>query len=54
MAGAPIIRWFIPARFRRSWRPDPMWWLVAMWALMLFTYFGVNLWITGLHSYAGV
>ena len=31
-----------------------MWWLVAMWALMLFTYFGVNLWITGLHSYAGV
>ena len=54
VAGAPIIRWFIPARFRRSWRPDPMWWLVAMWALMLFTYFGVNLWITGLHSYAGV
>ena len=54
VAGAPIIRWFIPARFRRSWRPDPMWWVVAMWALMLFTYFGVNLWITGLHSYAGV
>ena len=54
VAGAPIIRWFVPARFRRSWRPDPMWWLVAMWALMLFTYFGVNLWITGLHSYAGV
>ena len=54
VAGAPIIRWIVPARFRRSWRPDPMWWLVAMWALMLFTYFGVNLWITGLHSYAGV
>ena len=54
VAGAPIIRWFVPARLRRSWRPDPMWWLVAMWALMLFTYFGVNLWITGLHSYAGV
>lgn len=54
VAGAPIIRWIVPARFRRSWRPDPMWWLIAMWALLLFTYFGVNLWITGLHSYAGV
>ncbi len=54
VAGAPIIRWIIPRRFQRSWRPDPMWWLVAMYALMLFTYFGVNLWITGLHSYAGV
>ena len=54
VAGAPIIRWIIPRRFQRSWRPDPMWWLVAMWALLLFTYFGVNLWITGLHSYAGV
>ena len=29
-------------------------WVGAMWALLLFTYFGVNLWITGLHSYAGV
>ena len=54
VAGAPIIRWIIPRRFQRSWRPDPMWWLVAMFALLLFTYFGVNLWITGLHSYAGV
>ncbi len=54
VAGAPIIRWIVPRRFQRSWRPDPMWWLVAMWALLLFTYFGVNLWITGLHSYAGV
>ena len=54
VAGAPIIRWIIPRRFHRNWRPDPMWWLVAMFALLLFTYFGVNLWITGLHSYAGV
>ncbi len=54
VAGAPIIRWIVPKRFQRSWRPDPMWWLIAMYALMLFTYFGVNLWITGLHSYAGV
>ena len=54
VAGAPIIRWIVPRRLQRSWRPDPMWWLVAMFALLLFTYFGVNLWITGLHSYAGV
>jgi len=25
-----------------------------MWGLVMFTYFGVNLWISGLHSYAGV
>ena len=54
VGGAPIIRRIVPARFRRGRRPDPMWWLVVMWGLMLFTYFGVNLWITGLHSYAGV
>ena len=54
VTGAPIIRRIVPERFRRGRRPDPMWWLVAMWGLMLFTYFGVNLWITGLHSYAGV
>ncbi len=54
VANAPVIRRFVPKRLRGGWRPDPMWWLVAMWALMLFTYFGVNLWITGLHSYAGV
>ncbi len=54
VTGAPIIRRLVPKRLRRGRRPDPMWWLVAMWGLMLFTYFGVNLWITGLHSYAGV
>lgn len=54
VANAPIVRRFVPRRLRGGWRPDPMWWLVVMWALMLFTYFGVNLWITGLHSYAGV
>ncbi len=54
VANAPVVRRFVPRRLRGGWRPDPMWWLVAMWALMLFTYFGVNLWITGLHSYAGV
>jgi cytochrome c-type biogenesis protein CcsB len=54
VAGAPGIRRIVPARLRRGWRPDPMWWLVAMWGLVMFTYFGVNLWISGLHSYAGV
>ena len=54
VAGAPGIRRIVPAVIRRGWRPDPMWWLVAMWALVMFTYFGVNLWISGLHSYAGV
>jgi cytochrome c-type biogenesis protein CcsB len=54
VAGAPGIRRIVPARIRRGWRPDPMWWLVLMWGLVMFTYFGVNLWISGLHSYAGV
>jgi len=54
VANAPGIRKMLPARIRRGWRPDPMWWLVIMWALVMFTYFGVNLWVSGLHSYAGV
>lgn len=54
VAGAPGIRRVIPERIRRGWRPDPMWWLVVMWALVMFTYFAVNLWVSGLHSYAGV
>lgn len=54
VAGAPGIRKIVPESIRRGWRPDPMWWLVIMWALVMFTYFGVNLWISGLHSYAGV
>lgn len=54
VAGAPGIRRLVPSRWRRGWRPDPMWWLVVMWGLVMFTYFGVNLWISGLHSYAGV
>jgi len=54
VAGAPGIRRIVPERLRRGWRPDPMWWLIAMWGLVMFTYFGVNLWVSGLHSYAGV
>jgi cytochrome c-type biogenesis protein CcsB len=52
--GAPGIRRIIPNRVQRGWRPDPMWWIVISYGMILFTYFGVNLWITGLHSYAGV
>ncbi len=54
VANAPVIRRLLPAFIRRGPRPDPMWWIVVMWGLLLFTYFGVNLWVTGLHSYAGV
>jgi cytochrome c-type biogenesis protein CcsB len=54
VAGAPGIRRIVPERIRRGWRPDPMWWLVVAWGLILFTYFVVNLWVDGLHSYAGV
>ncbi len=52
--GAPGIRKIVPRRVRLGWRPDPMWWLVVAYGMILFTYFVVNLWITGLHSYAGV
>ena len=54
LAGAPIVRRFVPSRWRRGKRPDPVWWIVVSFALLLFSYFGVNLWISGLHSYAGV
>jgi len=54
VAGAPGIRKIVPERVRRGWRPDPMWWLIVMWGLVMFTYFAVNLWVAGLHSYAGV
>ena len=54
VAGAPGIRKVVPEKVRRGWRPDPMWWLVIMYGLVMFTYFAVNLWVSGLHSYAGV
>jgi cytochrome c-type biogenesis protein CcsB len=54
VAGAPGIRKVVPEKVRRGWRPDPMWWLIVMWGLVMFTYFAVNLWVSGLHSYAGV
>ncbi len=54
VAGAPVFKRVFSFKIRRGWRPDPMWWLVVTWGLIVFTYFGVNLWISGLHSYAGV
>ena len=42
------------ARRRRSWLPPGPWIVVLGFAAVLFTYLGVNLWISGLHSYAGV
>jgi cytochrome c-type biogenesis protein CcsB len=54
VANAPGIRRVMPRWIRQGWRPDPMWWLIVMWGLVMFTYFAVNLWVSGLHSYAGV
>lgn len=39
---------------RRGWLPPGPWIVVLGFAAVLFTYLGVNLWISGLHSYAGV
>jgi cytochrome c-type biogenesis protein CcsB len=54
VAGAAGIRKIVPLRIIRGWRPDPMWWIVITYGLVMFTYFAVNLWVSGLHSYAGV
>ena len=54
VAGAAGIRKLVPLRIIRGWRPDPMWWIVITYGLVMFTYFAVNLWVSGLHSYAGV
>lgn len=46
---------YLHARGLRGWRGKrAAWLLVAGYAGVLFTYFAVNLWVTGLHSYAGV
>ena len=43
-----------PRRRRRSWLPAGPWIVVLGFAAVMFTYLGVNLWVSGLHSYAGV
>ena len=46
---------YLHARNLRGWRGRASaWLLVAGFAAVLFTYFAVNLWVSGLHSYAGV
>jgi cytochrome c-type biogenesis protein CcsB len=46
---------YLHARNLRGWRGRPAaWLLVAGFAAVLFTYFAVNLWVSGFHSYAGV
>ena len=55
-----LVTWLIYAGYLhahnlRGWRGRPSaWLLVAGFAAVLFTYFAVNLWVSGLHSYAGV
>jgi cytochrome c-type biogenesis protein CcsB len=46
---------YLHARNLRGWKgTGAAWVLVAGFAAILFTYFAVNLWVSGLHSYAGV
>ncbi len=46
---------YLHMRGLRSWpRTRSAWVLVGGFGAVLFTYFAVNLWVSGLHSYAGV
>ena len=46
---------YLHARGLRGWRGKrSMWLLVIAYGAVLFTYFAVNLWVSGLHSYSGV
>ena len=46
---------YLHARNLRGWKGTASAWvLVVGFAAVLFTYFAVNLWVSGLHSYAGV
>ena len=46
---------YLHAHGLRGWRGSrSMWLLVLGYGAVIFTYFAVNLWIAGLHSYAGV
>ncbi|OGO51314.1 MAG: c-type cytochrome biogenesis protein CcsB [Chloroflexi bacterium RBG_16_68_14] len=46
---------YLHARNLRGWKGrGAAWVLVVGFAAVLFTYFAVNLWVAGLHSYAGV
>jgi cytochrome c-type biogenesis protein CcsB len=46
---------YLHARVTRDWSGNKSAWIaVAAYSSIVFNFFGVNLWITGLHSYAGV
>ncbi len=46
---------YLHARNLRGWKGQASAWvLVVGFGAVLFTYFAVNLWVSGLHSYAGV
>jgi cytochrome c-type biogenesis protein CcsB len=46
---------YLHARNLRGWKgKGSAWVLIVAFAAVLFTYFAVNLWVSGLHSYAGV
>ena len=46
---------YLHAQATAGWRGvRASWFALAGYAAFLFNFFGVNLWITGLHSYAGV
>ena len=46
---------YLHAHGLRGWRGSrSMWLLIVGYAAVIFTYFAVNLWVSGLHSYAGV
>ncbi len=46
---------YLHARNLRGWKgKGSAWLLVIGFGAVLFSYFAVNLWISGLHSYAGV
>ncbi|MCH7580844.1 MAG: cytochrome c biogenesis protein CcsA, partial [Chloroflexi bacterium] len=46
---------YLHARNLRGWKgKGSAWLLVIGFGAVLFSYFAVNLWVSGLHSYAGV
>jgi cytochrome c-type biogenesis protein CcsB len=55
-----LVTWLIYAGYLhahnlRGWRGSASAWVLVLgFAAVLFTYFAVNLWVSGLHSYAGV
>ena len=45
---------YLHAHATAGWRRKATWFAVAGYLAFVFNFFGINLWITGLHSYAGV